>query len=58
MMNKMMEGEDREAKCEVEDIDECMEEHELLHMLAMMSDMEKMKAAKEARARDFDQVCM
>ncbi|XP_061194923.1 uncharacterized protein LOC133203073 [Saccostrea echinata] len=58
MMTRMMLGDNKDSKCEVEEISQCVEEHKLLHSLVMMSDMEKMKATKNARPRDYDQVCM
>jgi hypothetical protein len=58
MLSQMMEGDDEKAECEVDEIRECMERHEMLHTLVMMSDMEKMKAAREARGRDVDRVCL
>lgn len=57
-MRQMMYGDQKEAQCEVEDVAECVQDHQMLYSLVMMSDMEKMKAAKEARPRDYDQVCM
>ncbi|XP_062579251.1 uncharacterized protein LOC134241190 [Saccostrea cucullata] len=58
MMSRMMLGDNKESKCEVEEISQCVEEHKMLHSLVMMSDMEKMEATKKARPRDYDQVCM
>ena len=55
---EMMEDSDKEVKCEVEEVPMCVEEQEMLRSLVMMSETERMKAARMGRPRDHDQMCM